>query len=380
MNNFNGERLKKARIYREMTVVELAQKMKCERQVISMYENNKLKPSDNIIKRIAKELYFPSKFFLEKEKKIIQGSSYFRALLTTNKKYRKKQVERMEFLSQIYFFLQDYIEFPTLNLPNCFYKTPEEAALLLREAWGLGLKPINNLIYEVEKHGIIVTGFPTSIDYIDTFSQMIDIEGKTMYLIGYSNNNTSASRLNFDIAHELGHICLHEWSEDVEALEKQEFKDRESEANRFASTLLLPEETFKIDAKRTPLRIPNYTELKRKWKVSIQAMIRRSYSLGIISMDEYQSMIRTLQHRGLRKSEPLDDELLTSLPALLKTAVLMLLNEKIFTPKEFMDELSFSYNFSLEPKELENILDLPNNTLNSSKILYLSDVNRLGRA
>ncbi|HEK8872904.1 TPA: ImmA/IrrE family metallo-endopeptidase, partial [Clostridioides difficile] len=154
----------------------------------------------------------------------------------------------------------------------------------------------------------------------------------------------------------------------------QEFEDRESEANRFASTFLLPEETFKLDAKRTPLRIPNYTELKRKWKVSIQAMIRRSYSLGIISMDEYHSMIRTLQCRGLRKSEPLDDELLTAMPALLKTAILMLLNEKVFTPKELI------YNFSLEPKELENILDLPNNTLDSSKILYLSYTNRLGRA
>ncbi|SJT10694.1 Domain of uncharacterised function (DUF955) [Clostridioides difficile] len=374
MNNFNGERLKKARIYREMTVFELAQKMNCERQLISMYENNKLKPEKNIIKQIAKELGFPVKFFLETGTNIIKGSSYFRALLTTNKKYRKKQIQRMEFLAQIYFFLQDYIEFPKLDLPNYFYKTPEEAALLLREAWGLGLKPIDNIIYEVEQHGIIVTGFPTSIDYIDTFSQMIDIEEKTMYLIGYSNNNTSTSRLHFDIAHELGHICLHEWSEDVEALEKQEFKERESEANRFASTFLLPEETFKIDAKKTPLCIPNYTELKRKWKVSIQAMIRRSYSLGIISMDEYQSMIRTLQRRGLRKSEPLDDELLTSLPALLKTAVLMLLNERIFTPKELI------YNFSLEPKELENILDLPNNTLNSSKILYLSYANRLGRA
>ncbi|HBG0995695.1 XRE family transcriptional regulator [Clostridioides difficile] len=374
MNNFNGERLKKARIYREMTVFELAQKMNCERQLISMYENNKLKPEKNIIKQIAKELYFPVKFFLEKENEIIKGSSYFRALVTTNKKYRKKQIQRMEFLAQIYFFLQDYIEFPKLDLPNYFYKTPEEAALLLREAWGLGLKPIDNIIYEVEQHGIVVTGFPTSIDYIDTFSQMIDIEEKTMYLIGYSNNNTSTSRLHFDIAHELGHICLHEWSEDVEALEKQEFEDRESEANRFASTFLLPEETFKLDAKRTPLRIPNYTELKRKWKVSIQAMIRRSYSLGIISMDEYHSMIRTLQCRGLRKSEPLDDELLTAMPALLKTAILMLLNEKVFTPKELI------YNFSLEPKELENILDLPNNTLDSSKILYLSYTNRLGRA
>ncbi|MCA0720719.1 ImmA/IrrE family metallo-endopeptidase, partial [Clostridioides difficile] len=147
-----------------------------------------------------------------------------------------------------------------------------------------------------------------------------------------------------------------------------------SEANRFASAFLLPEETFKIDAKRTPLRIPNYTELKRKWKVSIQAMIRRSYSLGIISMDEYQSMIRTLQRRGLRKSEPLDDELLTSLPALLKTAVLMLLNEKVFTPKEFMDELSFSYNFSLEPEEVEYLLSLPKNTLTSAKVIPFPDL------
>ncbi|HAU5258815.1 TPA: ImmA/IrrE family metallo-endopeptidase [Clostridioides difficile] len=374
MNNFNGERLKKARIYREMTIFELAQKMNCERQVISMYENNKLKPEKNIIKQIAKELYFPVKFFLEKENDIIKGSSYFRALLTTNKKYRKKQIQRMEFLAQIYFFLQDYIEFPTLNLPDCSGKTPEEAALLLRETWGLGLKPIDNIIYEVEQHGILVTSFSTSTDDIDAFSQMVDISGETFYLIGYSSNKTSASRIHFDIAHELGHICLHEWSEDVEALEKQEFKDRESEANRFASAFLLPEETFKIDAKRTPLRIPNYTELKRKWKVSIQAMIRRSYSLGIISMDEYHSMIRTLQCRGLRKSEPLDDELLTAMPALLKTAILMLLNEKVFTPKELI------YNFSLEPKELENILDLPNNTLDSSKILYLSYTNRLGRA
>ncbi|WP_447515580.1 helix-turn-helix domain-containing protein [Clostridioides difficile] len=63
MNNFNGERLKKARIYREMTVFELAQKMNCERQLISMYENNKLKPEKNIIKQIAKELGFPVKFF-----------------------------------------------------------------------------------------------------------------------------------------------------------------------------------------------------------------------------------------------------------------------------------------------------------------------------
>lgn len=373
--NFNGERLKKARTYRGITVAELAERINCQRQTVSMYENNKSNPiDDDVIKRIAKELAFPVKFFLENGTQIITGSTYFRALLTTNKKYRAEQVQKMEFLAEIYSFLQEYIEFPILILPNCTNKTPEEAALLLREAWGLGLKPIENIIYEVEQRGILVTTFSTSTDDIDAFSQMVTITEKPFYMIGYSNNKTSAARIHFDIAHELGHICLHEWSEDIEALEKQEFKKREEEAHRFASAFLLPKETYKIDAIRTPLRIPDYTQLKRKWKVSIQAMIRRSYSLGIISMEEYQMMIRTLQRRGLRKEEPLDDELITASPSLLKTAVMMLLNENVFTAKEFMDELSFSYNLSLEPEEVEYLLNLPRNTLGINKILNFSDL------
>ena len=68
------------------------------------------------------------------------------------------------------------------------------------------------------------------------------------YLIAYSNNKTSAARIHFDIAHELGHICLHEWSEDIEELSKEEFKRREREANDFAAAFLLPEETFRKDA------------------------------------------------------------------------------------------------------------------------------------
>lgn len=373
--NINGERLKKARTYRGITVAELAEKINCQRQTVSMYENNKSNPiDDDVVKRIAKELAFPVKFFLENGTQVITGSTYFRALLTTNKKYRAEQIQKMELLAEIYFFLQEYIEFPRLILPKFTDKTPEEAALLLRDAWGLGLKPIENIIYEVEQRGILVTTFSTSTDDIDAFSQMVTIKGKQFYMIGYSNNKTSAARIHFDIAHELGHICLHEWSEDIETLEKQDFKKREEEAHRFASAFLLPKETYKIDAIRTPLRIPDYTQLKRKWKVSIQAMIRRSYSLGIISMEEYQMMIRTLQRRGLRKEEPLDDELITASPSLLKTAVMMLLNENVFTAKEFMDELSFSYNLSLEPEEVEYLLNLPRNTLGINKILNFSDL------
>ena len=372
---FNGERLKKARIYRGMNVAELAEKSGCLRQTISMYENNKTKPIDlDTVHRLATVLKFPEKFFFEKNQKVDIGSTYFRALLTTNKKYRAEQIQKMEFLAEIFYFLQEYITFPSLVIPDCSNMTPEEAAAELRKCWNLGYKPIEDIIHVVEQHGILVTQFATNTDDIDAFSEYVSIADEGIYLIGYSSNKTSAARIHFDIAHELGHICLHEWSEDIEALDREDFKSREMEANAFASAFLLPENTFGADVKKAPLSLSYYIQLKRRWKVSIQAMIRRAYTLQIISFNDYQMLIRTLQRRGMRKSEPLDDTLLTAQPALLKTAIMLLLNENVFTPKEFVDELSFSYDLSLDPHEIEFLLDLPKGTLSPSSTIFFKDL------
>lgn len=375
-NTFNGERLKKARIYRGLSVAELADKIECQRQTVSMYENSNSRPiDDTVIERMSRVLGFPFKFFVEEDIPSKIGSTYFRALLTTSKKYRSEQVQKMEFVAELYSFLLEYIEFPPLDLPEFSgYQTPENAALLLREYWGLGIRPVENIVYEVEQHGILVTCFETSTDSIDAFSQMVSVDGQNIFLIGYSNNKTSAARIHFDIAHELGHICLHEWSQDVEMLPKDEFKLREAEANRFAAAFLLPEESYRHDASSNPTVIPFYTQLKRKWKVSMSAMMRRSFSLGLITSEEYQYLMRTMQRRGLRKEEPLDDVLLTATPALLKTSVLMLLEEKVFTPKELVDELSFSRNLSLTSREIEYLLDLPVGTLTTAKILNFPDL------
>ncbi|MCI5739677.1 MAG: ImmA/IrrE family metallo-endopeptidase, partial [Ruminococcus sp.] len=189
------------------------------------------------------------------------------------------------------------------------------------------------------------------------------------YIIAYSNNKTSAARIHFDIAHELGHICLHEWSEDIEDITKEEFKRKEREANDFAAAFLLPEEMFRKDAERGPQTITYYKQLKKKWKVSIAAMIRRSEKLGIITTDDYQKLIRVMQRRGLRKEEPLDDIFITASPALLKTSVIMLLQENVFSPTEFMEELSHSYGLSINATEVEYLLDLPTGTLAIPRII-----------
>ena len=81
-----------------------------------------------------------------------------------------------------------------------------------------------------------------------------------------------------------------------------------------------------------------------------------------------------MQRRGLRKEEPLDDILITASPAMLKTSVIMLLQESVFSPKEFMDELSRSYGLSINATEVEYLLDLPAGTLAVPRIIEFSSL------
>lgn len=373
---FNGERLKAARIYRGYTVAELAEKLELQRQTVSMYENNKLNnPELSTISNMSRVLGFPKKFFLESDEiGIRNGSTYFRALLTTSKKYRNEQIQKVDFIAKLYNYLKEYIEFPSTNLPEQNYDSPEAAAVALRQFWDLGDRPLDNIIYLVEQNGIIVTMFDTNTDNIDAFSQLINIDKMETYLIGCSKNKNTAARIHFDIAHELGHILLHEWSEDIETLNKDEFKEKENEANAFASAFLLPKDAFIKDIGIYADNLAFYVELKKKWKVSISAMIRRSYNLELIDPSTYQLLMRTMQKKGIKKREPLDDALLTVQPSLLRTSVQMLLEQDVLTPREFMDELSFDYGLSLEPREVEKLLDLPKDLL---KVIHKTPVHHL---
>jgi hypothetical protein len=91
-----------------------------------------------------------------------------------------------------------------------------------------------------------------------------------------------------------------------------------------------------------------------------------------MTTEDYQNLIRTMQRRGQRKEEPLDDVLLTAQPAMLRTAVVMLLQEDVFMPKEFMHELSKNYGLSIYPEEVEYLLSLPTGILSSNLIDFTS--------
>lgn len=361
---FNNQRLKEAMELHCMNVTRLAQETGISRQTITEYRNNPDVNADTVkVRQMAEVLNFPLGFFFEQSLPVKSEAVYFRSQLTTKQYYRKAQKVKLGMIAGIYDFLKEYIEFPAFDIPKYVNVRPEEAATQIRNEWGLGQKPIENIIPLLEKHGIIIICLDTETDAIDAFTQKFILEnGEAIYIIGYSANKKSAARIHFDLAHELGHICLHEWQE-LEELDREEFRLREDEANSFASAFLLPEKQFLGDLTNCNFNIKGYSELKRKWHTSIAAILRRAWRLGVIDNLQYKNMIIRMQKLGVVKQEPLDNELITAEPSILKTAVTLLLSNNVFTQKEFMHWLADEGGLTLYPSQVEKILDLPEGTL-----------------
>ena len=64
-NRINAERLKEARLFRRMTMEELASLIGINKQSISQFENKKTSPEPITLRKIADALRFPYSFFVE---------------------------------------------------------------------------------------------------------------------------------------------------------------------------------------------------------------------------------------------------------------------------------------------------------------------------
>lgn len=108
----------------------------------------------------------------------------------------------------------------------------------------------------------------------------------------------SGDRQRFTTAHELGHLVLHPARRNG-----LDAKRAESEAHRFAGAFLLPRQRAE-EAFTGPLMLREFAALKKRWGVSIQALINRAYDLGHIDQARRESLYKQLGARGWRTNEP----------------------------------------------------------------------------
>lgn len=375
---FRGERLKKARLFRGKTLTELSEMTDISKQSLSLYENNGNRPEPERGMRIATELGFPYDFFLQDDEfETSTEVTYFRSLVSATKMDRIAQSIKLEFVAKIYEILLNYVDFPSIHIPDIEFRGNsnefdeagntaelyeiERIAVEVRRHWNLGEEPISNLQFALEENGIIVTGFDTGETKIDAFSQRTALDKYSVFFIAVDQGSKPEGRIRFDMAHELGHILLHPWSESLDLISKEEFKTRETQANIFASAFLLPRESFGRDVQAYPTDLKYYLWLKKKWKSSIQSMVYRSHQLEIITDNQYQYMMRQISKNGWRKKEP-DDIPHYLNENIFQGAIDLLFEEKILTPSALMRVFK-QHSINLFPSDIEDLLHLRKDTL-----------------
>lgn len=365
---FNGKRLQSARMYRGKTIVDLSKDIGISKQAISQFENGLASPQFDTLMSIADALSFPREYFFEKDNiDIMLGNTYFRAQSKRTKKDENRQKERVKLVGQLYNFLNEYIDFPQLNLPQIEEDASiEEKAIKLREYWGLGEEPIKDLVYILEKNGIVITAMKMDSSEVDAFTQLQIINNMKYFIIVLGNDKRSAVRRQFSVAHELAHIVMHDGFINLDEISNEENRHMEDEAHAFAAAFLLPPNAFIKDVSAYPTNLEYYKQLKKKWRTSISAMLVRANHLGVLNYNSYQNMMKKMSRSGWRKEEPLDDTLIISKPTVLKRAVSILLDNDILSEDEIMIELS-NRNLSLPREEVENLLGLDSGMLASKE-------------
>lgn len=291
-------RISLARRRRAMSKKGLADAIGVTPNTIIRYEDGEIQPSDENLEKIARSLGFPRTFFDGNEAdEPRRDNASFRGMASKSARIMDAALAS----GALAFMLDDWIaksyDRPALDILDLQHVDPYTAAVILRQHWSLGDKPIANMIHLLEGKGIRVFSLAENTKEVDAFSLWRD---DVPYI--FLNRFKSAERSRFDAAHELCHLCLHKHG----GANAEYLGDSiETEANAFAGAFLMPEADIRAICERRPLySVNDLSEYKKRWRVSVAALNYRLRELNIISESKSTSNYVEMSRRGWLKSEP----------------------------------------------------------------------------
>ena len=343
-------RLREARLAQRLNQAELARRVGVTRQSISAYELGTKTPEPSIMRTLSTSLEQPIGFFTRGDLPTFgpPSANFYRKVGPDTKRRNVACATYADWLAQIAYAFDSWVNYPEANIPTFAPESAaehtysedeiERAAEEVRKCFGLGLGPISNVLRLLESKGVIACRLKIPGERIEAFSFW---RGERPFVF-LASEKESAARSRFDVAHELGHLCLHRWvsAEDIE--DTKLLKIVEREADRFAGAFLLPRKSFSNEI-YSP-RLIAFVDLKRRWKVSIQAMVYRCKDLGVFDEQQVVNLYKQISRKNWRTREPLDGEngLPFEDPLLLSKVAKMVLDAKIVSGEELRQSLGFS--------------------------------------
>jgi Zn-dependent peptidase ImmA (M78 family)/transcriptional regulator with XRE-family HTH domain len=336
----NNEMVILARESRGYTQKDLADKLRITQSALSRVEGGLRGLTPATLRRLSEALNYPESFFTQRRK--IYGVGL------TEVFHRKRRCVSNRLLNKIYALIDirtneiarllKSVETGTIDiLPinvNDYDGNAKEVARIVRASWNMPHGPIQNLTAIIEHAGGIVVPFDFETSDIDAISHWLP----GLPPIFFVNKFCPADRLRFTLAHELGHVIMHQKTPDPFI---------EEQANEFAAEFLMPEKDIKpylVD-----ISLDKLASLKPYWKVSMAALLKRAIDLKVISYRRGTTLWTEISRAGYRIREPMNLDILVENPTLLKEIV------RVYTHKMNYSIPELAHLLVLKQNEMQDI-------------------------
>ncbi|HKZ55105.1 MAG TPA: XRE family transcriptional regulator [Anaerolineales bacterium] len=315
-----GERIRLARKASGMSMRALAEKAGVSPMAVSKYERGMDVPSSGVLVRLGRATGVRVEYFFRPAAMDVELRAF--------RRHSRLGVKRQAAVTaQVQEWLERYLEAAYMfgepsgeslpRFPASTFDGIELAAEKVRDAWSLGLDPIENLVEVLEDHSVAV-GLVEGSEKFDACT--FEADGAVVIAI---KRGLPGDRQRFNLAHELGHLILDVRGEMSE----------EAAAHRFAGALLVPrrQALAELGESRTTLDVWELLLLKQKYGLSMQGWIHRALDLGVIDQSAAATLFKEFRWKGWHRTEP-GEPFPAEEPSRLKLLVARALAEDMISP------------------------------------------------
>lgn len=293
----HSEMLVLARESRGLTQSEVARLLQLSQGEISKIETGLRLPADELLQRFVQLYRYPPEFF--------SLNDPIRSFGSPCVYHRKRQCTPDKVLRQLLALvnvrriqIRRLLQAAELDIENRFHRLdveeysggPEQIAQMVRASWKLPPGPVQNLTQSIEDAGGLVLRSDFGTTKVDALSQWLP----DLPPLFFVNRLIPADRLRFTLAHEIGHIIMHQIPTE----------DMEREADRFAAEFLMPADAIRPHL--YDISLPRLAALKPHWKVSMNALLKRAGDLGLITPRSKSYLWTQMGKLGYRTQEPVE--------------------------------------------------------------------------
>jgi Zn-dependent peptidase ImmA (M78 family) len=288
---FNPERVELVRLRLGLTKIGFAEQLGVDRKALQRFEGKESDLPEASRERLLEISGYPEAFFEKGSPEYPNPAGVsFRSLRSLTAGSRNAAMAAGALAFEFDDWITSKYDLPAHTLVPTRHAQPAQAAMYLRAQWGIGARPIGNMLNLLESRGLRVFSLVEETRHLDAYSLW---RNDKPYI--FLNTLKTAERSRFDAAHELGHLILHRHT-------GSSHPRAEIEADEFASAFLMPAEDVLAEI-RIVRSLDEIVRKKQRWGVSTAALAYTLHKMGKITDWHYRGYCIALGKIG-RDVEP----------------------------------------------------------------------------